>query len=315
MIVLILFVICLSAFLIANALYKRTNDYKRSFTDVAKFVSWSHAPKSLKIVNIGSNHPKYAFDWSVTSFMGENCAVGPEAFEYDYAILRHIAPSLSDGAVVVIPICLLNFYLYRFESRSNYYKYYTFLNSEDIHNYSRAEILFHLKLPLLSNPLFALRIFRDVSVEQSLNLTTNRLNSEEELKADADKWYEGWEKQFGIKLLNPTLSKKNFEDVCQNIRILRQILEFCKSKGYKPVISILPVTKYLSTKFTDKFIQEHILNYIDEANVVKAPVLNYFLDERFSSPEFYINSFFMNKKGRTVFTKEFVSELMRRKLL
>ena len=315
MIVLVLLIICVLAFLMLNILYRRTNAFKNTLSDVVKYKFWPSGTDKMDIVNIGSNHPKYAFDWSVTSLKGENCAVGPQAFEYDYAVLRYVTPALANGSIVVIPICLLNFYLYRFDARSNYYKYYTFLDKKDIHDYSWAEKLLHIQCPLLSNPLLAVRIFRDVSKDVSLSQTKNQLSSEIELDADANKWYEGWEQQFKIKISNPVPSKKNLEDIQQNIMILKEILLYCKSNGYKPVISILPVTDYLSSKFTERFIQEQIICYIEEANVVGAPVLNYLNDERFSSSEYYINSFFFNKKGRELFTKQFVEDLRAQSIL
>lgn len=82
---------------------------------------------------------------------------------------------------------------------------------------------------------------------------------------------------------------------------------------FKPIITILPVTDYLSSRFTDEFIQEYILRYINVANTVKAPVLNYLNDKRFTSSELYINSFFMNKKGRKIITKEIINNITGRK--
>ncbi|MER8322379.1 hypothetical protein ABS243_19575, partial [Acinetobacter baumannii] len=64
-------------------------------------------PKDLQVVNLGSNHPKFGFDYSESGVKGLNCAVGPQTFEYDFAILRKIIPYLAPGAFVIIPVCLL----------------------------------------------------------------------------------------------------------------------------------------------------------------------------------------------------------------
>lgn len=82
--------------------------------------------------------------------------------------------------------------------------------------------------------------------------------------------------------------------------------------NFKPIITILPVTDYFSSRFTDEFIQEHIVRYINAANSVEAPVLNYLNDKRFTASELYINSFFMNKKGRKMFTKEIINSILDR---
>lgn len=89
------------------------------------------------------------------------------------------------------------------------------------------------------------------------------------------------------------------------------MLIYCTLRRLKPVIAILPVTEHLSSRFTEYFIQTHIFHYINEANVVEAPMLNYLKDERFTSPELYINSFFMNKRGRKKITMEIIGKLIK----
>ena len=104
-----------------------------------KYWDMSTFPKDLQVVNLGSNHPKFGYDFSETGFKAMNCAVGPLTFENDFAILRKIIPNLSSCARVIIPICLLKLFLYRQKSRSVHAKYYTFLSHEDIVGYSKAE--------------------------------------------------------------------------------------------------------------------------------------------------------------------------------
>lgn len=295
---------------IVNALYKRTNHYNNQFVDVRKYWDMSTFPKDLQVVNLGSNHPKFGFDYSETGLRAMNCAVGPQTFEYDFAVLRKIAPYLATGARVLIPVCLLKFFLYRQKSRSVHAKYYTFLSREDIVGYSKLEQIRLLKYPLIFNPRLLRFVIRDVPKDTRLELTENPMKDAVALNKDADNWINCWNREFNISLPNPKLSKENESDISQNICILREMLEYCKSHNFKPVITILPVTKYLSSRFTGDFIQEHIIRYIDAANSVNAPVLNYLKDERFTAPELYINSFFMNKKGRTLFANEFINHIM-----
>lgn len=295
---------------IANALYKRTNHYNNQFVDVRKYWDMSTFPKDLQVVNLGSNHPKFGFDYSETGLNAMNCAVGPQTLEYDFAILRKITPNLASGASVIIPICLLKLFLYRQKSRSVHAKYYTFLSREDIVGYSKLEQIRLLKYPLIFNPRLLRFVIRDVPKDTRLELTENPMKDTVALNKDADMWINCWNREFNISLPNPKLSKENESDISQNICILREMLEYCKLHNFKPIITILPVTKYLSSRFTDEFIHEHILRYIDAANSVNAPVLNYLMDERFTAPELYINSFFMNKKGRTLFANEFINRIM-----
>ena len=294
-----------------NALYKRTNHYNNQLIDVRKYWDMTKFPKDLQVVNLGSNHPKFGFDYSESGVKGLNCAVGPQTFEYDFAILRKIIPYLAPGAFVIIPVCLLTFFLYRQKPRSIHAKYYTFLPKKDIVDYNKKEEFKLIKFPLFFNPRLLRFVFRDIKKDTRLELTENPMKDAVTLEKDVDFWINCWNSEFDITLPSPILSQENEYEIQQNIKILKEMLIYCTLRRLKPVIAILPVTEHLSSRFTEYFIQTHIFHYINEANVVEAPMLNYLKDERFTSPELYINSFFMNKRGRKKITMEIIGKLIK----
>ena len=298
-----------------NALYKRTNAYQNQFVDVRKFSVKSGVGNNLEIINLGSNHPKFGFDYTEFDVRGENWGIGPETFEYDFAVLRKNVSHLASGAVVVIPVCLLNFFLYRQKNRAIHVKYYSFLEPKDIVGYSLFDKWSNYSLPLLFHPMRLRNLLRDVKKDNRLSLDENLCKTEADLSKDADHWIDIWNKEFNINLPTPSLSAGNKSDIRNNILILKDMIEFCLSKGLKPVIAILPVTNYLYSKFTPEFIEKHILAYLAEANEVKVPVKNYLTDERFTDSSLYINSFFFNTKGRKKFTKQFIEDLRAQSIL
>lgn len=294
---------------ILNALYKRTNSFQNQFVDVRKFSVEGGVGNNLEIVNLGSNHPKFGFDYSEVDVLGENWAIGPETFEYDYSVLRKNASHLAAGAVVVLPICLLNFFLYRQKSRVIHVKYYSFLEAKDIVGYSRKEKWSNYSFPLFFHPLRVRFLIRDTKMDNRFLLRENQCKTEEELNKDAEFWIECWNREFDIKLPVPSLSQENRNDILHNINILKDMIGYCLSKGFNPVIVILPVTNNLYSRFTSEFIEQHILKYIADANEAEIPVVNYLTDNRFTDPSLYINSFFFNAIGRKEFTKQFVKDL------
>ena len=211
---------------------------------------------------------------------------------------------------MIIPVCLLKFFLYRQKSRSIHAKYYTFLPKEDIVDYNKKEEFKLIKFPLFFNPRLLRFVFRDIK-DTRLELTENPMKDAVTLEKDVDFWINCWNSEFDITLPTPILSQENEYEIQQNIKILKEMLIYCTLRRLKPVIAILPVTEHLSSRFTEYFIQTHIFHYINEANVVEAPMLNYLKDERFTSPELYINSFFMNKRGRKKITMEIIGELIK----
>jgi len=311
----VILIICFLCAFGLNSLYKRTNHFNNQFVDVRKYWREDGIPDNLQIVNVGSNHPKFGFDYTDIGVRGANLAIGPQTFEYDYAVLRKNVPHLAPKAVVVFPICLQKFFLYRQENRAVHTKYYTFLESHDIIGYSRKEKLWEIDFPLFRHPKLLRYLLKDARKDKRLEWTENPMKTEMELEKDADFWIRCWDREFDIHIPSLYISDKNRDDIQQNIRIMKEMIEYCKQHDLSPVIVILPVTRNLSSRFADDYLQAHVLRYINESAQAGAPVMNYLKDDRFTDPSLYINSFFFNKTGRKAFTKVFVEDLKKQGLL
>ncbi len=311
--IVIVAVIILVGSITLNALYKSTNAFQNQFIDITKFQNLKDEDR-FDIVNLGSNHPKFAFDYSESGVKGMNWALGPQTFMYDFAILKKYKKHLNPGAKVVIPVCPLKFFLLDTQ-RNNLVKYYRVFSKHEMPNYDIKQKISEYTLPLFRHPVRATRIIRDVKADNRLSLTGNPMNKEQIAK-DATFWIEGcWNPEFNIDIANMSaLSKTNQKSIAGNIRILSEMIQYCIDNGLQPVLAMLPVTKELLSKFSEEFIQQHILRYINESNKQGVPVLNYLKDERFTSPNLYINSFFMNAAGRKYFTKIFVEELKNKEM-
>lgn len=299
---------CVLVALFLNKLYKRTNDYHNLFVDTSKFSNDGSLPDNLQLVNLGSNHPKFGFDYDGLDVKAMNWAVGPQSLEYDFAILRKEYHHLAPDAVVLIPICVLQFFLYR-HPFPEHLKYYGILPKDDIVGYSEKTMLSRIKYPLLFHPKLLKRLIKDVpSATNNLLLEHNPM-TEKQLKADAGFWIDGWNREFNIDLNHLKLSEENKVNIRHNIQILQDIIQFCLDRHLRPVVCMLPVSDYLGSRFSDSFIDNHILAYIHEANPQHCLVLNHLRDKRFTDSSLYINSFFFNLRGRKQFTKMLIEEL------
>ncbi len=310
-----IFILLLISPFVLNVLYKRTNHFNNQFVDVRKYWKEDGIADNLQIVNVGSNHPKFGFDYTGTGVRGENLAIGPQTFEYDFAVLRRNTPHLINKAVVAFPICLQKYFLYRQEDRGVYAKYYTFLQTDEIVNSSLMEKLFEVEFPLLRHPKRLRYLLKDVKKDNRLEWMENPMKTDAELEKDADSWIRYWDREFNIHIPSLDISEKNSDDIKQNIHLMKEMIIYCKEHDFQPVIVVLPVTNNLSSRFSEEYLQTHVFRYINESAQVGAPVINYLKDERFTSPELYINSFFFNKRGRQAFSKVFVEDLKTQGLL
>lgn len=298
-----------------NALYKRTNHFNNQFVDVCKYWRKDSLPDNLQIVNLGSNHPKFGFDYTNTGVRGANLAVGSQTFEYDFAVLRKNVSHLASKAVVVFPICLQKFFLFRQKNRNVHIKYYTFLEPSDIVDYSQKEKIMEIDFPLFRHPKRLRYLLKDTRKDNRLEWSDNPIRAEAELEKDADFWIDCWNREFEINIPSLDISEKNRDDIAHNIRLVKEMIRWCKDHDLNPVIAILPVTKYLSSRFSEEYLQTHVYRYINESAKAGAPIMNYLKDDRFTDSSLYINSFFFNKKGREVFTKVFIEDLKTQEIL
>ena len=292
--------------LILNKLFKNTNFYKNKFIDTYKF---KDIPKNFEIVNLGSNQPKFAFDYSKVELSGMNWAVGPQSFEYDLKVLKNYHTSFKKKSKVIIPICPFSFFFLHDKNKTAHHKYYNFLNPSLIDNYSNVTKTLFIDYPIFTAKKQILRIIKDVKPDNRLDLELNPMK-DEEIKKDAQKWVDGWKKQFQISdLENVILSDENKNSIEKNIEILKEMIDFCIDKDYEPILLVLPATKELTSHFPDRFVQKYIMDYINQSNEKNIKFLNYWKDERFESEELYFNSFFMNKNGRLKFAAQVIEDL------
>ena len=291
---------------ILNKLYKNTNYHKNKFIDTHKF---KDIPKNLEIVNLGSNQPKFAFDYEKSDVLGMNWGVGPQSFEYDFRILEQYHSFLKRDSIVLITICPFSFLFYKDKNKTASHKYYKFLKPSFVDGFSKLKKFLYIDYPALLAKKQVLRIIKDVKKDNRLELDFNPMNNNE-IKQDAQKWINGWKKQFNTNDLGDIeLTDEHKSDIKINIKILKDMIDFCLEQDYKPVLMILPVTTELSNLFPDEFIKKYILDYIEESNEKDVTFLNYWKDERFEKDEYYINSFFMNTIGRDKFTKQVLEDL------
>lgn len=312
LLVFIFIVVVLILLLVLNSLYKRTNAYKNQFVDPGKFGNAANLKDgSLDVVVLGSNAPKFAFDFSdVTGLACANWAIGPETFEYDFIILKKFAGKLKRGATVVWPVSPGNFFLDKYKGKSAFVKYYGLLSRAEFPDYSRRQYITDYKYPLIFHPRRIKRLIRDVKPDTRLSLNYNPMNVAE-IEKDASWWIHGcWNPEFGIDIEHmASLSEANRKAVEYNINVLKEAIKFCRQNGLHMVFAYLPLTKQLGGYFSADYVGTQMTRYVKEAiGDNDIPLVDYMRDERFQSTDYYINSFFMNCTGARKFTKTFVEE-------
>jgi hypothetical protein len=300
-----------------NKVVKETNWYKNIFIFTAQFVSnagyRADLQRNYDIVNLGSNPARFAFFYE--SVIGQNWSTGTQGLVEDLEILKYYFSYIKKGGVVLMPIV-------PFTSISSYLKYkpaYTpvsyyskFVKILDGYQARRLPLFkkayYFTRYPLFIQPKALRYLIRDVEKDNRL-YRSEQVMQPLELNNDANKWIGGWMKEFDIDNLTLPLNDRLKEAFDESVKNLRNLINFCVERDLRPVIIIPPVTKHLSSHFTAEIKEQYIYSFIHQANTENVLFLDYFVDERFQEPGYYFNSFFLNLRGRKLFTRQVLQDL------
>lgn len=301
-------------------LYK-TNWYKSMFLDPNHEIYpdnvWyrDHDERNFDVVNLGSSGGKWAFDYADLNIKAMNWAQQPQTLLEDYNLLRHFHSILKRGGYVLITIMPFSG-LNKMTGLMDAMKYVKFdIQGEPIQPYMFNEAIRYATYPFLFKKT-ALKVLiryfmgRDkkcgLHPETQLEYNPMKIN---ELEKDAKRWIDGWKKQFGISDFDAPLTRENEEGREYRIKLMQTLIDFCTERGYKPVYVIPPVTEHLAKYYTPKFEETYIYGYLKEVNR-EVLTLDYSKDSEFRfNDELFFNSFFLNKKGRKLFTRRVLKDL------
>lgn len=306
----VLLAIMFSSFYVVNKMVKRTNWYQNIYAHTHQFDAPTE-DKSLEIVNLGSNSALFSLFYE--DVRGENWATGNQYSTMNFALLKTYQQRLSDSCVVLIPISQFTSctpYLDKYASWNSDRYYARFVNilAEDmIPNYDHVKRW--VDYPLWYNPGSWRYILWDSEKDDRLWITEQRMQLPE-LERDADKWMAGWMREFDIDDLNAPLDKEMDECHEECARRYAEIVKYCKEHGYKPYLMIPPMSRVLAERFSDKTKETYIYSFIRRIQkITEVECLDYLTDKDFSDPVLYFNSFFLNYRGRILFTRRVLSDI------
>lgn len=303
-------------YLTGNSILKKTQWYRNMFVDYDYQIYpgnvWyrEHDERNFDIVALGSSGAKWAFDFENTGVKGMNWANQPQTLLEDYNLLRHYHSILRKGGYVIITIMPFTG-LNKATGLMDAIKYVRLdYQGEAIQPHLYAEACRYAQTPILFGKSAIKALLRYILRKESHNNCYRENNplSHDQLEADALRFVNGWKEQFGIKDFEAPLTESNKEGRNYRVNLMRELIDFCIERDYKPVYVIPPVTEHLSKFYTPKFEQLYIYDFLKQVRR-DIPLLDYSKVPNLKNDELYFNSFFMNKDGRRLFTNMALSEL------
>jgi hypothetical protein len=257
--------------------------------------SFFKVPDSVQVVNLGSSHGWYDFDYSqVGDLRGVNLGLHSQDFYYDYQVLDRFKGHLAPGCVVLIPVSYFSFGKRADTSNPSYAaRYYGILKYSSIKKHNLVDYLKAKVRLLFAGSNLALQ-----SLPGETPLTSGQLGANTKLRASSHK-----------EFTRPSREVSNYTRgwLCRTI-------ELCQKNGLKPVLVTPPFSKSYNDCFTEEDLAVFDSSVSSICEKYGLDYLDYARDPRLAHPRYFIDSDHMNKRGAKKFTDLVVDELVARGL-
>jgi len=287
----------LGSLVLLNFLYVGTEAY-RTMNDMEKFYN---VPDNLEIVNFGSSHGLYGFDWSQEQVNGFNFSLVSQDFYYDLRLLEKFSGHLAEGTIVIIPISYFSFDTDRNDEEGDFQKmngrYYSLLAPREIYDFELQDYIKNCLLPVLSAGRKLINIISDHQPENNLTKSINLYEFSQLPEKGRERAHQH------LELINKTNHQ-------ENINYLKELIEYSQSKKFKPVLITTPTTEWYFRNFSDEFLLEFSSLVKAIAADYSIPYLDYSQDVSFrNKPELFLDTDHLNAIGRKIFTSRIIDDL------
>ena len=246
---------------------------------------------------------------------GQNWATGSQGFPMDFEILKYYHSYIKEGGYVLIPIMPFSSISNYLETRPDYWSDSYYLKFTKILDWTQAKKLpnshklkLKIRFPVVFNPKLIYYILHDVAPDNRLQIADQTMQAAE-LEYDAKRWIKSWMNEFAVKKYEDFWGEKFNQYFESGVKMLSDMIDFCLYRNLKPVIITIPMSSYLAKEFTPEFRQKMITDFVNKANAKDVKFLDYMFDERFTRAELFTGSFFLNLKGRKMFTQQVLTDL------
>lgn len=300
-------IICIVAvgFAVFNGLVRHTNGYK-NFYRAIHVVKDVPPDQKYDIAAFGSTFSYYAFD--LKEYDGHNFSVEPQSIFYISRTVKHFIDNIEESGYAVFALTGCIFASGNNGQEANCPTYYSFMKANEIDDYRKSvkwKCLINRYFPIL-NPHFAKSLIHDSKLVYSISSGVSEANA----RVQAQTRLKGWAHVLGVNNVNDfRISKALVETMDATTEALRDTISYVRSKGIKPVILVLPMSRVFN-KECPKALYEKVLypclNKLTEGNI---EILDFLFDEELSDLELYWNSDCLNARGRKLLTQRMMERI------
>ncbi len=261
-------------------------------------------PYHLKVVNTGSTAGYKAFDYAYWDVLGFNLGSQPQPLYYDFEVLKKYSDHIDRNAWVFICIEGFKFLVDHYEDRKANYKYYFYLDSGQIHGYEKKVDWQLRHFPFLASHSFLKAEVKSAFFKKVQSKPSMSTSCREQDEYHANRFLRMWDEEFGWDRCGYQLNERQRKDIETNYSRLVEMLDYCMSHAWKPVIVIVPFSPSIMTRLPENILEECLWKQIKKIEMSGAVVLDFYYDSDFDDVQLYEEAIALNERGKELFNRK-----------
>ena len=267
-------------------------------------------PDQAEVANLGSSVSKADFDFSLWDTEGVCLAGEPQTLYYDEQMLRQFSEKIMKGENIYICLFFFSFLVEFYEADRANYKYYFFLDRNRIQGYHRGKELLLKNFPCLLDASLAkeeIRTFLKSCLDmfgkrKKLTGETETIPAREADREAAKRWICLWNREFGWDA-DPKLTEEQMRTADRVFEIVERLVEYCREKGFKPVIVLAPVSRHMKELLPHETIQTCFWQYIERLTDQGCEMADLYHSGLFPDETYFEDALKLSGKGKRVFNE------------
>lgn len=282
---------------------KSSAAYKKWVEEQKRYL---HMPETLDAINLGSTCDANNFDYSLWSGVnGFNLASAPQDMYYDQQLLEQYGVRLKKNGVVFISISEFAFLCDRYNLEDHNYKYYWYLESDRIINYSHRTDRMLRKYPGLLDSRYMKQEIKQIVKEI---LRTDKSTASASMESKAQKMMSNWVHEFGWDA-GCVIREEQRETIKRSQEIFEADIRFCKKRQLTPVVIIPPFEEHLISLMPNEVLDECLWRIIDGIKSCGIKVISFWKDNELQKEQYYSTPICLNEEGKRLFNRR-LQEIM-----
>lgn len=277
---------------------KNTDSYRYW---IQEWERYKNIPAALNYANFGSTCDANNFDYHYWNGTGFNFASSPQDMYYDNQLLEQYGKHLREGSIVFFSISEFAFLVDKYPTDYHNFKYYGYLDSRRILNYSAKKARMIKRYPGLLDNRYIKQEVKNFLKKYIIILKRNSGESES-LENMSKRIMSNWMHEFAWEK-EVKLTETQKESLTRSWDIFQSDLEYCYSHHLTAVVVIPPFIKYLKEIMPKEILEECLWRYIDKIRKKGIKIIDFWNGTELEDEKYYRTPICLNENGKEVFNK------------